>query len=176
MDCPKCKKQIPENIDYCPSCKAEDELEKIRKPSSTIDDTKNEAITKTETKSTLVVKCKCGQCLEADWKFCPHCKTPIDVQITSTETKQIPAEEEGNPKTYIIIFFVCVVLGCLPYRFMPVFGLASLATIITAKIKFPNSTVIKVLFWLVVISSIIGLLIIILMIALCWGTITSCPG
>ena len=176
MNCEKCGKIIPENIDYCPSCKAKENLELMKsgkdgwtvnkEPDISTEKIQDAPIQPQETAS-IVVRCQCGQELEANWKFCPKCNSPINVEITS----ETPAEEKNNDGAhiFIIIFIILVGAGFCGVPFAP---LGALLVIITAYIKYPKNRTIKILFWLYLFLIVLAVLFMMWMIATCMN---SCP-
>ena len=159
MNCKKCGKQIPGDIDCCTDCKDEDEKK-----------------TEIEAAKTVVV-------------ICPQCNTPINVEITggtkTTPVKSEPTPTQSEPtpvksehsKIYIIIFSVSLAL------FFLIGGiglLIALVTIITGKINCPQSRAIKILFWLYLAAIAAYAIFIMVIMAICFGsasaTINSCIG
>lgn len=165
MYCEKCGKVIQENFGYCDSCKNQ-----VIPGDKNID---NNILT--DTINTVVVRCQCGQKLEANWQVCPQCNTPITVKITTAQV-QI-SEKKENSLIYIIIFLACIILGSLfKEKLGGVLYFIALVTMVTAKINCPNSRAIKVLFWLMIFYIIIGVIMIMWMMFVCSNSIQSCSG
>lgn len=192
MNCEKCGKPIPAGIDYCPSCKLAENPNyikyqeernnkegnpnnniEIKTPISTFSSTeeKKEIITEQEKSTEVIVKCQCGQKLEAGWKSCPQCNTPINVEIATSNTNESTPLKKENSTIYITIFLACLALG---YFLQGIFYMVALITIITGKIKCPNSRAIKVLFWLSILAIVIYAVLIVWLIISCGMALPSC--
>jgi len=83
MKCEKCGKQVPEHLDYCPSCKFQEEFgeiqaAKIQKKSPIVDNHRPVGTDKAK-----IITCQCGQKLEPRWRFCPKCNTPTAMNPTN---------------------------------------------------------------------------------------------
>jgi len=79
MNCEKCGKILLEHLDYCPSCKFQEDLGEtqsmqIQKNTPIIDNHRP-----IETNNSKLVTCQCGQKLEPNWRFCPKCNTPTTI-------------------------------------------------------------------------------------------------
>lgn len=148
MNCEKCGKPKSENLDYCPTCNAQEN---------------NNA-------NNIVVKCQCGQKLEENWKFCPKCNAPINVEIITTNTELT----KDNSQNYIIIFLISIAINF--FLNSNVFFLIALITIVSGKINYPNNKAIKILFWLMMLYAIFLLIIIMWLLLVCGKGISSCPG
>jgi len=149
MNCEKCGKPKSENLDYCPTCNAQEN---------------NNA-------NNIVVKCQCGQKLEENWKFCPKCNAPINVEIINTNTE---LTKKDNSQSYIIIFLISIAINFLLNS--NIFFLIALITIVSGKINCPNSKAIKILFWLMMLYAIFLLIITMWLLLVCGNGISSCPG
>lgn len=195
MICEKCGKPIPNGYHYCPACKlAEDpeylkykesinnsqNITKVQSPNVTsLVNGKNITYIKPTTEpivqNEVFVKCQCGQKLEPGWKFCPQCKIPITVEISSNvENKEETTKE--NVGIYVAIFFSCIILSFIIRKYNYFFYVFALGTLVTALIKYPNSKAIKTLFAAISGMLVLYILAIVFLIASCASAASSCVG
>ncbi|MDD2434701.1 MAG: hypothetical protein PHO63_00400 [Bacilli bacterium] len=173
MNCEKCGKQIPKNLNYCPSCSlAENSNYQQYLKEQNKKDNNGEIKPEQAVASTVVVTCQCGQKLEANSKVCPQCNAPINVSTNSNDNKK-------GVRIHLAIFFISIGVGLIIENIIPF--IAALMTMINALIEFPESKVIKLIFWLYIIINVLFTLYIILIVAMCVGgggaiiaTCTSC--
>ena len=115
MNCEKCGKLLLEHLDYCPSCKFQEEFGEMtsakiqKKPPIT----GNPRSVKNDKLEILV--CQCGQKLESNWRFCPKCNTPtetihtinsnntINDMKTADDTNTINSETEDDKETPSVV-------------------------------------------------------------------------
>lgn len=101
------------------------------------------------------MKCKnCGHILKKNQKKCLLCHN-INDNISPKENDNNNQElkyliENGN--IYLIIFFSCITLSGLTFRFIPginaFFNIISLLIIIIGYIKHPDNKTMKIIFWI----------------------------
>lgn len=121
-----------------------------------------------------VVYCSCGQKLEVGWNFCPSCKRKnTDELVEVKNNEQDEQLVQDNSIIYILIFVIGIVCSWCFYN--PLGYLIALVSIVTGKIKCPNSVAIKVLFWLMIIFLIFEIILIVWLMITCANVIGSCP-
>ncbi len=166
ISCGKCGKKIKLGCNFCNNCGNKLIGENIS--------SYNES---------LVVYCECGQKLESGWKFCSNCQRPITVEIRN-EKKSVN-EKQNDANIYLLIYAISVGVymfgGLIPFvsYSSSLCGLVALVTIITGKIKCPNSVIIKVLFWITIVYIICLFILMLWMIVVCndmLDSLQSCPG
>ena len=183
MNCEKCGKQIPEHLDYCPSCKLQEvfgqgqdvevqdvEVQKEARVTNNRKPVKHDEPT--------LLRCRCGQRLIPAWTFCPKCDIPINRKekvVKDMDPSYIAREDEITfaTKLYLIIFSISFSFGGLTFEigFFPAFSalwfLIALITIMAGKIHCPDNKIIKVCFWLYLIAIIVIIVHILFIVALC---------
>lgn len=104
---------------------------------------------------------KCGEKLNADWKYCPKCKNILnseDIEMNEEKIIELKRKELKTSMICIVIFFIGL-LGLSIFKSSAgIFFLMSLISIVTGFIKCPNNKFIKVLFWLFLFSVILYIL------------------
>ena len=114
---------------------------------------------------------KCGKIFKEDSKIVNTLETQFD------DDEQIQNTEANNQKTYIYIFYASILLSSfLPTPLSSLGFFVAIITITIAKIKYPNNTTIKVMFWITIVTVIIGIIAITFLIQSCVNSISSCPG
>lgn len=172
MKCEKCGKDIPKGFSFCLSCNNNPTIseQQIEKETKSINDASNTTNNNQGNSSsqTIIVKCRCGQILEPNWKFCPQCNKPITVEITSSNSKTGNNLDGTN---YAIIAIISLGLSYFISALIPggfwICYIISVISLVTGKIKFPNNIVLKVLFWLMVLHSVIIALFTIWVLVMC---------
>lgn len=80
-------------------------------------------------------------------------------------------DDKDDPSMYIFFFIISIICSIIIPA--PFTACIPIIIIVTAKAKFPNSTPVKVLFWLTIVYIIIGLILTCILFATC---INSCKG
>ena len=124
----------------------------------------------------LGVYCQCGQKLEPDWKFCPNCHTPINVEIKNGSVGDVQNNSKSNGNEVIIISIYFFSVACALLLGYSYFFLIAIVDIITGKIVCPKSTVIKIFFWLTIVFVILAVVLLMWFMYLCAGVLGSCSG
>ena len=115
--------------------------------------------------------CKnCGKIFKENSKIVNTLDTQFD------DNEQIQNTESSNQKKYINIFYTSILLSFLPTPLSFLGFFVAIITITIAKIKYPNNTTIKVMFWITIVTVIIGIIAITFLIQSCVNSISSCPG
>lgn len=115
--------------------------------------------------------CKnCGKIFKENSKIVNTLDTQFDDNV------QIQNTEASNQKKYINIFYTSILLSFLPTPLSFLGFFVAIITITIAKIKYPNNTTIKVMFWITIVTVIIGIIAITFLIQSCVNSISSCPG
>lgn len=149
MICSKCKKELSDDLIFCPICG--NELHNNNENSNNEIENKNEMTTQTD-----------------------NSNVEINNNMDSNNIDNIQNENSENPIIYLIIYIVCIICSFFFWRMG--FLIAALITIITAKINCPNSKLVLVLFAISVALAILYFGSIIMIIAICYGFATSGVG
>ena len=104
---------------------------------------------------------KCGYQLEEQWRYCPQCNSEI------VENRKVAENSDNTERIYVIIFLVSVALSFTPIGGFAFTHLISLITIVTAKIKCPNSKTISILFWIYLTFVVLSTIFVIVLITMC---------
>lgn len=116
--------------------------------------------------------CKnCGEKLGEKINECPRCKTKVnESQINIEQEKKVPEEYHKKDIIYFVATLILYLLPLLMHELGeifeififdyigPFFTLASVITIISARIKMPESKKIKILFIIIIALSIVELI------------------
>ncbi len=124
---------------------------------------------------------KCGFNIEKNWKYCPKCKANLqngNIEINKEVMIEQQKKEKKNSLICLCIFFIGIIGLFTIDNYKGLFFLVSLISIVTGYIKCQNNKLIKILFWLFLISVIMYFLLIIVIIFTCANTISKwdCSG
>ncbi len=129
----------------------------------------------------------CKKCLnevKEDWKYCPKCKTILLEENIIRDEEFVNTEKSKRKREltiYLSLFFVGILISILamariiPSNLSTLGSVTSLVTITTSFIKFRDSILVKVLFWIYIIAMILITIYVIFMLLLCVSCVSELP-
>ncbi len=154
MKCKKCGNELVSGVQYCGNCGLE---------VKGMDNNSEEHCP------------KCGIKILQNWNYCPRCQSPLHGNaapaltneegpvMTSAELGNTIMVDNSNPMGYLIPYAIFAILGFA----VPIFFLVALGFIISAKSTFPDNKLVKVLFWIHIILTILLILFVVLVLIYC---------
>lgn len=124
---------------------------------------------------------KCGFNIDKDLKYCPKCKSDLqneNIEINKEVAMHQHKTEKENPIICLCLFFIGIIGLFTIDNYKVLFFFTALISIVTGFIKYQNNKLIKVLFWLFLISVIAYYILIIIIIYTCVDAISKwdCTG
>ncbi len=120
---------------------------------------------------------KCGVKIEKNWEYCPNCRENLLNENIETNKETIiekTDKDKTNSMICIFVFLINIIALFTMDHYNGIFFILALISIVTGFIKYPNSKIIKVLFWLFLIGVILYVLLIIVLLITCLNMITNC--
>lgn len=131
----------------------------------------------------LDVHCKkCGKNLKSDWNYCPYCQYPVSSD--TSEGKKVNGSKNVDI-IYAFVYSLFIILFLL-FGFNLLFFICALVTIVTAKISYPDSLLLTLIFWISIALCAFIIFYVIISMIFCGGALgfmirlpeffNSCPG